>query len=135
MAIQPARLDLRAGRFVPFYYDIAFVGYDLNTPLTYMRAQIRQKPDTPGEPIVDLERQATGAVQGLFPMGLTTIDGLPATVVRLFIDQLQMRALPFPAELGNNLDLAWDMQIQTDQTLKAVWLAGKFTVVAGVTQA
>lgn len=130
--IETGLLPLPVKRWTPFDVSLRFEGKDLTGAV--MRAQVRQTPDAPGTALIDLTTVTTTNTEGLRFVGVDTSGIVPVSTVQMRINEPTIEGLPFPAEQGTDLVLAWDMHITIDG-LKQRWLEGPFTVYAGVTQA
>jgi hypothetical protein len=147
------RLDLSGGRWVPFEAILRLKGKDLSG--ADFRMQVRTYRDATGDPLIDFGAVATPAEQGVrtvyagsatidqhitaarldaVPEGSLCNDSLVLTLLDIRIFEATMRALPFPAERGNDAEFAWDLNITPSGDIRQTWLAGKFTVLAGVTK-
>lgn len=130
--LSTGRRDLIANRWEPFVHTIDFVGVDYGTAAFI--AQIRLMRDTSGTPLVDLATVGSVGTQGITIVAVTTdTGGVPTTATSLRINEATMESLPLPAEIGNDLDLYWDLQITPSGGTKFRCLEGLFTVHAGVT--
>jgi hypothetical protein len=107
-----ARLDLSVWRNDDVYeFPLRVVGPDL-TGLG-MRAQIRQAPDTPGDPLAILDPVANGNDEGI---QLVSVEPSPEVG---FINDIRIRIgkstrqtkFPYAGELGDSAELAWAFQI------------------------
>lgn len=151
--IQPAKLDLGADRWVAFVRSLPFINADFTGAAFAMH--VRSVPDAPGDPLIALAGVSTSTAQGVRLMyaGSDTIanhvaagrlpaipDGFdPSTVVALSligirINETTMEALTFPAERGDDLELAWDIHITPAGAIKDKYAGGRFIVRAGATQ-
>ncbi|MDB5733213.1 MAG: hypothetical protein JWQ03_3108 [Variovorax sp.] len=133
--ITPGTLNLRAGRHVPFTYTMDFVGIDLTG--ADLQAQVRLKPDTPGSPLIDLPDGVLSGATGLRFLSVSTTDGIPTSIVTMFITEADMEdgaKVPSAVEPGDDVTLSWDMQITPSGGVKSVYLRGAFIVEGGVTQ-
>jgi hypothetical protein len=150
--IRPGRYDISADRWVACIRTFSFVGLDF-TGATYL-AQVRQKPDLGGVPLVALVDAAANA-EGLHLIGVWTqtiaqhidagrlhevppgyklTDTVVLSSVGMRINETTMEGLPYPGERGNDATLAWDLHITPTGGLKDKFLGGDFIVRAGVTQ-
>lgn len=151
--IQPGRYDIGADRWVACIRSLSFVGLDF-TGATFL-AHIRLHPDYPGFPLVALATVGSAASEGIHlaysgtdtianhiaagrinevPPGYTSASSVQISVVGLRVNETTMEMLPFPAELGDELVLAWDMHITPSGGIKDKYLGGAFTVRPGATQ-
>lgn len=134
MMILPGVIPLEGDRWTPFLTAVYFEGIDL-TDATF-RMHIRLLPDTPGSPLVDLETVVSSAAQGVRFIGYgpqDALDGKDGSAVTIRINESTMEDLPEASEIGKDSVLHWDLHV-TRSGLKQRWLAGTFTVRAGVTQ-
>lgn len=131
----PGRLDLRAHRWTPFFYDIDFAGYDFSAATFAL--QVRSYRDQSGTALISLVNASAGS-QGLSVTVVTT-EGVPTSTVRIRINETTLEdLLPFatngrPAD-DPDVPLVWDLHITSSGLGKVRWLEGSFTIVAGVTQ-
>lgn len=134
----PAQGDLRVYRWVPNEIIIPFVGFDFSGASLGMTMQVRQFPDAPGSPLLDLEGEEDLNAQGL-SMTFATVDGVTTSTLRIFIEETTIEGLlPFPngTEPGGEITLSYAVHIRSDAfPLKQRWLEGKFIVVPGANQA
>ncbi|KQM37611.1 hypothetical protein [Sphingomonas sp. Leaf10] len=138
--MRPVRYDLRANRYVPFVQSFDLEGYDLTAPgaAPFFAAQIRSPQsvvvadDGPTEPVVNLPLVTTDDT-GIRIMGVRTENGVPTTTIRLFIDQLAMKALPRTGEPGDDVRLVWDLQFASVSVVKGYLLFGDFLVLERAT--
>lgn len=124
--IQAAIANVSANRHTAWVFEVLWKGMDL-TGATF-HAQIRTLPDAGGSALVDLTNAALGS-QGIN----ATLIGSDTNVV-FQIDEATIEALPAAPEIGNDLTLYWDVQIDPVDGIKEVYFKGTFTVLAGVTQ-
>jgi len=121
-----ARLDLSIWRNDEVYeFKLIVRGLDLTgVPL---RAQIRNAPETPGAALADLYKVPVDQIdaEGLRLAGVSTIDGIPVSDVRIRISKATRQAFPYAAKVGDAASLAWAMSIG-DQTR----LAGVVSILA-----
>ncbi len=154
--MRPASTPLSGGRWVPFIETWAFQEVDLSAASFAMH--IRLTPDAPGDPLVGLGLVGvTPSEQGIavlyagtatiaahlaagrmlpdeVPEGAVDSDNLLLSQLRVRINETVMEALPFPGERGDDNVLAWDLHVTVPGSLKQVWAAGPFSVIAGSTQ-
>ena len=159
--IQPGRLDIGADRWVACIRTFSFLGLDLSAAT--FAAHIRELADGSGSPLVNLGVAATASDEGirLTYSGTDTIanhiaadrlsavpdainpdtaaaytaeDSVLLSHVSMRIHEATMEALPSPAEVGDDVELVWDMHITPSGGIKDKYLGGTFTVRAGVTQ-
>ncbi len=123
--ITPATLALTANRHAPFVYAIQINDIDLTGAVLDMH--VRLDFGTPGDPLIDLSPQTAGT------QGLSKVIAGGNTTLTIQIDEAALEGLPAPAEVGDDLVLAYDLQITPSGGTKAVWFRGSFTVRAGVT--
>lgn len=117
--------------------------------------QVREVPDVPGTPLVDLATVTTAAAEGVrtievatdtianhilagrllgVPSGYDAANSVTLSVVGIRINETTMEGLPFPDERGDNAVLAWDLHITPSGGTKQKYAGGTFTVRAGATQ-
>lgn len=153
MVDQTGVLPIVADRWTAFTKTLSFIGIDWTDAV--FAAQVRTEPDVSGPPLVDLATVGTSAAEGVHliyagsdtidahvaagrlddvPEGFAGTDAALLSQVGIRINEATMEGLPFPAERGDDLQLAWDLHITPAGGLKEKWLEGRFTVHAGVTQ-
>lgn len=137
--MRPERLDLYADRYVAFVHELDLEGYDLIADKSaFFAAQVRPIRDAgivdagPVPPMIDLPL-VTDNSTGVRIMSVRTENGVPITTIRLFIDQLAMKGLPFGAERGEADTFAWDLQFAAINVVKGYLAWGKFIVEPRVT--
>jgi hypothetical protein len=139
--IVPGRQNLAGDRWTAFDTTFRMAGIDL-TGAT-LEAHLRQGEDVPGAPLVDLDTVLTANTQGLRVVNVATEGGVRVSYVNMRINETVMEALGTLGgrEVGDDLDLAWDLLITpvaaANPGLPAVkqrYLRGVFTVEAGATQ-
>lgn len=138
--MRPARYDLLADRYVSFVQTFDLEGYDLTAANAnpFFAAQVRPIRDAgiqdsgPVPPLIDLPMVANDST-GIKVLGVRQQDGVPITTIRMFIDQQVMKALPYAAERGDDMPLAWDLQFSAVNVVKGYLLFGDFIVVARAT--
>jgi hypothetical protein len=157
----PARIDLKADRWVACIRYLSFISIDL-TGATFA-AQIRQVPDGTGSPLVNLGTTTNSSAEGikLFYAGTDTIanhiaaghlEELPDNInkatgqkyaltdtvalswVRIRVNETTMESLPFPLERGDDIEFVWDMHITPSGGEKDKYAGGKLLVRAGATE-
>jgi hypothetical protein len=149
--LRPAKIDLRADRRVPFVRIFAFVDFDFTG--ASFKMEIRDYPDASGSARITLNT-VSSEVQGVrllygasdtvqdhilagrltaIPPGLQLTTPVFVSQVKVRIDKANVTALPEPAELGDDIDLAYDLHITPSGGDEDVYASGLFTVVAGVT--
>lgn len=142
--------NIDADRWVPFLMTLTFFDQDFTGASFYL--QVRAKPDASGSPLIDLTT-VTSDVEGVklayvgtasiaqhvangrlrsVPTGYAESDIVLMTQLAVRIDEATMEGLSFPDEVGDPMPLYWDIIV--DGTTRRKWLAGKFNVIAGVTQ-
>lgn len=150
--IQPGRYDIGADRWVACTRTLAFVGLDFTAATFAM--QVRLFADASGSPMISLATVTTAAAEGVrlisaatdtvanhvaagrlaqVPDGMTTSTVVALSLVGIRINKATMGALPFPAERGTDLALAWDLHITPSGGLEDKYIGGAFIVRAGVT--
>lgn len=128
--IQAGTLDITAPRHVPLVYLIDFDSEFTETlDGATLDMHVRLLKDNPGSPLINLNPAAAGS-QGLSMDYDAETD---TTTVVIQINQATMKALPPANEIGEDLELWWDLHVTPDGGTKAVYLRGKFIVQAGVT--
>lgn len=148
------RVDLFADRFAPFEHRFEIIGEDLSDATFAM--QIRVTPDAPGAPVLDVPLvdfsvpnvAGIGAgyigidtVQNLLaakrlsavPDGLAMGDTVQLSTIQLFFNTYPF--WPVPGERGEDVRLAYDIQVKPSGKPWDVWFWGDFWVRAGVTEA
>lgn len=151
---KPGLLPLAGDRFTPFVRTISLLGVDLTDAV--FKLQVRLLPDTPGTPLADLGTVGSASAEGVrliyggtdtyanhiaagrwpadeIPAGSEASDSIALSQLGIRINESTMEAMPDATEVGDNLDLHWDMHITPDGGLKQRWLYGPFRVRAGVT--
>ncbi|MGZ9062966.1 MAG: hypothetical protein ACXW2K_13825, partial [Allosphingosinicella sp.] len=88
-------------------YEIEIEGVDLTGAAFAM--QVRQKPDTPGTPNISLVTAASPA-EGI-SVAVDTSGALPVSTIQIRINEATMEALPAAGQVGDDLELYWDMHI------------------------
>lgn len=126
-----ARLPIRADRHTPCAFVLRFKRLDLTG--AEMRVQVRLYPDAGGAPLIALSNVSEPRVLGLWLRDVEVVDGQPLSVVEFFIPEALIEGLP-NTELGQDLELAWDMTIKPIGGVEQKRLFGPFTVIAGVTK-
>jgi hypothetical protein len=141
---QPARFDIHADRWVSCVRTLAFV--DFNFTSATFASHVRLHPDASGSPLATATvtlvyagsatvsaHIAAGRLPGL-PPGMELTDTIYVSQVRITIAEATMEAMPYPAELGDDMILYWDLHITPSGGTKDVYAAGKFIVRGGATQ-
>lgn len=119
-----ARLDLSAWRNDNVYeFPLRVRGADLTDAGLVM--EIRLGPDTPGAPLVSLAKVTNGNAEGVRLAGVTIVDGLPESDVRIRINKTTLFGLPYAGERGDATELAYALLI-SGQTR----LVGSFIILA-----
>lgn len=128
-----AYLPIEADRYGACVRQIYIRGLDLTG--IAMRAQVRSAGDTPGAPLVDLQKVTNGNAEGLRLVGVETVAGLPISHVELVINETTLEALPYAGELGSATQLRWDWQVTLGGRKQRV-ARGEFTITGdGITGA
>ncbi|MGN5374578.1 SGNH/GDSL hydrolase family protein [Sphingomonas hankookensis] len=118
-----ARFDLSAWRNDDAWEcPLRVVGADLTNASLLM--DVRLAPDTPGPAEVSLSKVTTAA-QGVRVVGVSTVDDVPVTDLRIKIDRATMQALPYSGEVGDSAALSYALLIAG-----ITRLVGSFTVLA-----
>jgi hypothetical protein len=146
-----APIDLRADRHTPFVNTIAFV--DFNFTGATFKMEVRLNKEATGAALATLNTVST-EVQGVrlafggsdtvanhiangwlagVPSGLTMASVVYVSVVKIRIDKTTVVAFPQSNPPGTDVDLAYDLHITPSGGDEQVYVAGKFTVVAGST--
>ena len=129
--IRPGTLPLTGGRWVPFKpYEIEFRGVDLTG--ASFAAQVRLTRDTPGTPLISLTG-ASSPAEGI-SVSVDASGDLPVSTIQIRINEATMEGLPAAGEVGDDLELFWDMHITPSGGTKAVYFEGPFIVKGGATQ-
>lgn len=141
---QPAKFDILADRWVACVRTLSFVDFDF-TSATFA-SHVRLHPDASGSALATATvtlvyagsatvsaHIAAGRLPGV-PQGMELTDTVTVSQVRITIAEATMEAMPYPAELGDDTTLAWDLHITPSGGTKDVYAAGKFIVRGGVTQ-
>lgn len=150
-------LALAANRWTPFVHTIAFLGYDLTGADFAM--QIRDYRDG-GAERADLATVGGVGIEGItlvyagtatvavhiaagrleaIPDGYAEDDDLTLTLLSIRLNEPTVEGMPFAGvdgegEVGEDLDLYWDLLITPAGGVKFRALEGVFTIKAGVTQ-
>ena len=106
-----ARLALVARRNEIARFTIAVTGIDLTG--VAMAMQVRLARGVPGTPLIQLGTVTTLAAEGLKLDSVSTVNGLPVSVIKGRINQATMAdatKVPFAGELGADTVLAYAMQ-------------------------
>lgn len=108
-----ARLDLPVWRNDDVYeFPLRVVGLDLSgDPGVSLAMQVRLGPDTPGAPLIDLTKVTNGNAEGLRVAGVTQLDDLPVSDVRIRINKSTRQALPYAGEMGDATPLSYALLI------------------------
>ena len=151
--ITPARIDIRADRWVACIRQIPFVNADF-TGATFA-SQVRLYGDASGSPLVDLLTVTLSTAEGVrlvysgsdtvanhiaagrlseVPAGYATTDSVALSVVGIRVNETTMEGLPFPQERGTTAEFVWDLHITPTGGIKDKYAGGAFTVEAGATQ-
>ncbi|WP_271300629.1 SGNH/GDSL hydrolase family protein [Sphingomonas sp. CV7422] len=110
-----------------------FVGVDLTG--ADFRLQVRDRPNTPGTPLIDLAKVSTAAAEGVRLISVEAADGVPVSTLGIRINETTMEGMPFKDDQSESSIFAWDMQVTPSGGQKAKWIGGVFVVEAGVTGA
>lgn len=146
----PAQQDLYADRRVPFVRSIVFIGHDL-TGATFAM-EIRSIFDASGAALITLAGGVIAGAEGVrliyggsatiaahitagrlivVPPGFQSTDTVTLSEVGIRINETTMEdvaKVPYPAERGSNVELAWDMQVTPTGLSKDVYARGLFIV-------
>ncbi|RSV15201.1 exo-alpha-sialidase [Sphingomonas sp. ABOLF] len=89
-----------------------------------VRQQVRDAPDTPGDPIIALETVTDASAEGLQLVGVTIEDGLPiSTIVGRYSKATMRDSLPYGSEPGQDYRLSHAIQIDGVTRLYGDWWA------------
>ncbi len=134
MAATTRDFPLKVDKRVPFDDTLPIIGVDLSSATFVM--QVRALPGDTGTPMLDLATIAAPA-QGLsasydtaFLYGGTTV---PATILRIIINETSLEALALGTPHEQPLTLHYDMHVTPSPGKKSVLLAGRFIINPGVT--
>jgi hypothetical protein len=127
----PGNLPLEGDRYTPFVRTLTFTGIDL-TGAT-MAAQVRDRKDG-GAVRANLGTTGSATAEGIHLVSAGLVEGVMTSVVTIRMDEATMEAMPYGTEIGDDLDLWWDMHITPSGGDKQKYLHGVFTIRAGVTQ-
>lgn len=127
----PGLLPFSGDRQTPFVRTLTFTGIDLTSAV--MKAQVRDRKDG-GTVRADLATVLTVNTEGLYLVSAGSVGGTMTSVVVMRINESTMEAMPYGTEIGDDLDLYWDMHITPSGGVKQRYLHGAFTLRAGVTQ-
>jgi hypothetical protein len=151
---QPARIDLFGDRYVPLLTTITVLEQDF-TGATF-NMQVRDRKDG-GALRADLDTVANLTLEGVCivyadtdtvtnhiaagrmtqedadSLGLAGADNLEVSVLGIRVNEATMEAMPFAEEIGDDVELVYDLQISPSGGTNDVWVLGSFTVRAGVT--
>jgi hypothetical protein len=156
------QIDIVADRWVWLIRKFTWLGQDFTGANFY--AQVRQIPDGPGTPLLTLANaniatapyglallyagvatvsaHIAGGRLASVPKGTNPATGFPYAAAdsvllsqaEMWVNETNMRALPFPAERGDNAYFYYDLLVQAAGSgLREILLRGKFTVRAGST--
>lgn len=93
-----ARHDLPVWRNDDYYeYPIRVVGVDLTGIV--LKMDVRLEDDTPGPPLIAL-RNVDTAVQGLWLVGVSVVDGVEVSDLRIRMDRATLQALDYTGDFG-----------------------------------
>lgn len=98
-------------------------GLDLTDATMVM--EVRLAPDTPGAPLIRLEKVTNGNAEGLRVAGVETVGGVPETDLRIRINKSTRTALPYAGEVGDAARLSYAFVLYGVSTL-----VGDFVVLA-----
>jgi len=153
---QPARRALHADRWVALIRKLAFV--DFNFTGATFAMQVRQTYDAPGAALITLGTVGGMGSEGVWldyagtdtvlnhlaagrlrevPPGLTESTSVAVSVVGIRINKSTMgnpANIPFPAQRGEDLTLAWDLLITPSGGVQDKYIGGHFIVRGGATQ-
>jgi hypothetical protein len=93
-----ARHDLPVWRNDDYYeYPIRIIGVDLTGIV--LKMDVRLEGDTPGPPLIAL-RNVDTAVQGLWLVGVSVVDGVEVSDLRIRMDRATLQALDYTGDFG-----------------------------------
>lgn len=105
-----ARLDLSVWRNDDVYeFPLRVRGLDLSA--LALRMQVRILPDAPGAPLIDLNKVTNGNAEGLRIAGVSVVDGVTTSDLRIRINKSTLAALPYAGEVGDASMLAYALLI------------------------
>ncbi|WP_019517148.1 hypothetical protein [Sphingomonas sp. Mn802worker] len=119
-----ARRDLSAWRNDDVYeHQVSVRGLDLR-PLALVM-QLRNEPDTSGPPLIDLVKVTNGNAEGLRVAGVTTVDGVIVSDLRIRINKSSLQGAGYAGEVGDARVLAYALLIAGHTRL-----VGNFSILA-----
>ena len=124
--IQPADIDLRAYRGVPFIDVTAFEGQDYASATFTM--ELRRFRDAPGDPLVALAN-AVASAQGI-SCSIATDGGVLTSAVRIQINETTIEGLAKTSPAGGDLELAYALDVTGGGLGKHRRMQGRFIVEA-----
>src|SRR4051812_9352650 len=122
-------LDLYADRHATYFDTFSWIGSDFTSGVFKMQARL--KKDTTGTPLINLT-SVTTFVEGIallyagtdtianhiaagrmteVPTGYTSSSSVLLSQIRVVISDTTLQSMPFPAERGDDLELAYDLVI------------------------
>jgi hypothetical protein len=152
---QPAAVDLNGDRYVPFIETIPVLEEDLTGATFKMQVRDRKDGGTLRADLLTVGSMASEGVTLVYAgtdtvtnhitagrldqedadaLGLVGADNLEMSVLGIRINETTMEAMPFAVEIGDDVELYYDMHITPSGGNKDLWFGGAFTVRAGVTQ-
>lgn len=104
-----ARLDIASWRTEARVLTFRIHGMDLTG--VNLRQQVRQRPDTPGTPLIDLATVVSANAQGLRFVGVETVEGVPVSTFTARYNASTLRDLPYLGEIGGDSEFSHQLQI------------------------
>lgn len=148
----PAVIDIYADRWVACVRELPVIDADLTNAAFAL--QVRLTGDQSGTALISLttvnvDTQGVRLISvtkdtianhisagrlASVPDGYSLADSATVSLLGIRINAGVISALPLPAELGDDMTLAWDILITPSGGDKDKYAGGKFVVRAGVTQ-
>jgi hypothetical protein len=123
-------LELVLNRWQPNTVTVGFVGYDF-TGATF-NVQLRPYRDAPDPALLTLSN-ASSPSEGV-SVTVTTMDGIPTSVVEMRFAEATVEGLPFTSPVGTDYSCVWDLVITPSGGTKARWVEGPAIIHGGSTQ-
>ncbi|MBB4154186.1 hypothetical protein GGQ80_002096 [Sphingomonas jinjuensis] len=131
---QVARLPLGGRRFQPLSRTIMLTApHDLSAAA--FRLQVRETPNAPGAPLVDLRTVGDPEAEGIIVLRSEERGRSFRTTIAIRVAEATMAALPYFGEQGDDVVLAYDLQVTPVGGDRSVWLEGEFWALAAVSGA
>lgn len=124
--IKPGYLALFGVRDAPMRFVLDVRGLSL-TGAT-IAGEVRQRPDNPGDPEIELATGAGAGETGITLGAETIVDGQPRRLVTIYVSEADMAALPAADEIGDTLNWSWRLFITPAGGIKGAYLAGPVNV-------